>query len=112
MRLRTGRLLPDVLDGVLQILFSAKAGRLPGNGLPLYNFDQWGLPPEGHKGPRDKPFLATPEPEGVGGMTPPAETAGSADDPPPRAAPQHSPAPAGVGSIAQPEGAATTPRVT
>lgn len=77
MRLQVASLPPSVLGGILCLLTGGEAHALPPEGLPLYSrpnrgsffqrmsrFDEWGLLPEGHTGPRDNPFLATP---GAGG---------------------------------------------
>jgi hypothetical protein len=73
MRLQVPSLPSKTLQGVLQLLTGGDPALLPPEGRPLYaypnakafaekmpRFDEWGLPPEGHEGPRDNPLLVTP----------------------------------------------------
>ena len=75
MRLCTDNFTPEVLDKVMGTLFNSAAIPAPaaGEAQPLFNFaeedmrehrrlmprfDEWGIVPEGHHGPRNNPWAA------------------------------------------------------
>jgi hypothetical protein len=80
MRLNQGSLGPDVLDGALATLLSIPVEDSPEGALPLFRytekaelveemplFDQSGLVPKGHVGPRDNPLVVEVDSGGSGG---------------------------------------------
>lgn len=92
MRHQAASLCPDVLMGILDLLTGGQASMLPKGGNPLYEytngrgfvegmprFDEWGLIPKGHVGPRDNPLVVVPSASGPGAAMSAAPAEGRAE---------------------------------